>query len=138
MGLSVDRFDHIVINCASVDVTATWYATVLGMHVETFGPHARTALCFGNQKINLRPLGALDTDPDWTTARTEAAGAQDLCFVTSATQQQVRDHLLGNGVDVVNGPVTKVGALGAMISHYCRDPDGNLIEIAVYPDDRRG
>ncbi|SKW36430.1 glyoxalase/bleomycin resistance protein/dioxygenase [Mycobacteroides abscessus subsp. massiliense] len=29
--------------------------------------------------------------------------------------------------------MTKIGALGAMTSHYCRDPDGNLIEIAVYP-----
>ncbi len=135
MTLSVDRFDHIVINCASVDLTATWYATVLGMRVETFGPHGRTALCFGNQKINLRPIGALDIDPDWTTARTEASGAQDLCFITRSTPEQVRDHLLHHGVNIVNGPVTKVGALGEMTSHYCRDPDGNLIEIAVYPGD---
>jgi hypothetical protein len=28
--------------------------------------------------------------------------------------------------------VTKIGALGPMTSHYCRDIDGNLIEIAVY------
>jgi hypothetical protein len=33
---------------------------------------------------------------------------------------------------VTSGPVTKTGALGPMISHYCRDLDGNLIEIAVY------
>ncbi len=30
------------------------------------------------------------------------------------------------------GPVGKVGALGPMESVYCRDPDGNLIEIASY------
>ena len=25
-----------------------------------------------------------------------------------------------------------IGALGPMTSHYCRDPDGNLIEVATY------
>jgi catechol 2,3-dioxygenase-like lactoylglutathione lyase family enzyme len=32
------------------------------------------------------------------------------------------------------GPVDKVGALGPIRSVYCRDPDGNLIEIAGYGD----
>jgi len=27
-----------------------------------------------------------------------------------------------------------VGALGPMTSHYCRDPDGNLVEVASYRD----
>ena len=33
---------------------------------------------------------------------------------------------------ITEGPVTKTGALGPMTSHYCRDPDGNLIEVASY------
>ena len=33
---------------------------------------------------------------------------------------------------ITAGPVPKTGALGPMISHYCRDPDGNLIEVASY------
>ncbi|MBV8642633.1 MAG: VOC family protein, partial [Candidatus Eremiobacteraeota bacterium] len=36
------------------------------------------------------------------------------------------------GVVVETGPVGKQGALGPMTSVYCRDPDGNLIEIATY------
>jgi catechol 2,3-dioxygenase-like lactoylglutathione lyase family enzyme len=35
-------------------------------------------------------------------------------------------------VTITEGPVTKAGALGPMTSHYCRDPDGNLIEVAGY------
>jgi len=35
-------------------------------------------------------------------------------------------------VTVEQGPVAKDGALGAITSVYCRDPDGNLIEIATY------
>ena len=33
---------------------------------------------------------------------------------------------------VIAGPVEKVGALGPIRSVYCRDPDGNLVEIATY------
>lgn len=129
---NIDRIDHIVINCRNVADTAKWYAKVLGMSVEEFGPSSRTALKFGNQKINLRPLGALELDPNWTTSEVESAGAQDLCFVTDSSPEAVRDHLAACGVEIVNGPVVKLGALGEMVSHYCRDIDGNLIEIAVY------
>jgi catechol 2,3-dioxygenase-like lactoylglutathione lyase family enzyme len=36
------------------------------------------------------------------------------------------------GVDVLEGPVMRSGALGRIESIYLRDPDGNLIEIACY------
>ena len=132
MGFAVDRFDHIVINCHDVEASASWYERVLGMTRATFGPSHRIALFFGNQKINLRPLGALADDPDWVTGSVEAAGSEDLCFITRATPDEVRAHLAECGVEVTAGPVTKTGALGPMTSHYCRDLDGNLIEIAVY------
>ena len=40
------------------------------------------------------------------------------------------DHLHGCRGAIEAGPVTKMGALGEMGSVYCRDPDGNLIEIS--------
>ena len=132
MGFAVDRFDHIVVNCHDVEATAAWYERVLGMRREMFGPSNRTALAFGNQKINLRPVGAADDDPEWATGSVEAAGSEDLCFVARPTPEEVRAQLAGCGVEVISGPVTKIGALGPMTSHYCRDIDGNLIEIAVY------
>jgi catechol 2,3-dioxygenase-like lactoylglutathione lyase family enzyme len=132
VGFAVERIDHIVLNCKDVEATASWYERVLGMRRETFGPSQRTAVSFGNQKINLRPVGALADDPDWLTGSVEAAGSADLCFITRATPDEVRDHLTACGVDIVSGPVTKTGALGPMTSHYCRDVDGNLVEIAVY------
>ncbi len=132
MGLTVERFDHVVVNCRDVAATAAWYERVLGMTRETFGPSKRTALTFGNQTINLRPVGAQADDPDWVTGSVEAAGSEDLCFITRCSGDEVRAHLLECGVEVISGPVTKTGALGPMTSHYCRDIDGNLIEIAVY------
>jgi catechol 2,3-dioxygenase-like lactoylglutathione lyase family enzyme len=132
MGFAVQRFDHIVINCNDVEATAAWYERVLGMKRETFGPSNRIALRFGNQKINLRPVGALADDSDWVTGSVDAAGSEDLCFITDSTADEVRAHLVACGVEIAAGPVTKTGALGPMTSHYCRDIDGNLIEIAVY------
>jgi catechol 2,3-dioxygenase-like lactoylglutathione lyase family enzyme len=132
VGFVVERFDHIVLNCNDVEDTASWYERVLGMRREVFGPSNRVALRFGDQKINLRPVGALADDPDWATGSVEAAGSEDLCFVTRCSPDDVRAHLVGCGVEIVSGPVTKLGALGPMTSHYCRDIDGNLIEIAVY------
>ena len=58
MRFSVDRLDHLVINCADVEISASWYQRVLGMERETFGKDNRTALRFGGQKLNLRPHDA--------------------------------------------------------------------------------
>jgi catechol 2,3-dioxygenase-like lactoylglutathione lyase family enzyme len=41
-------------------------------------------------------------------------------------------HLHDCGVAVLQGPVEKAGALGPIQSVYCRDPDGNLVEISSY------
>ena len=136
MALSVEAFDHLVVNVRDVEVAAAWYGRVLGMSREDFDPgHGRTkrtSMKFGRQKINLRPVSASKTE--WFTADHEAAGSDDLCFLTTATPQQVVDHLKGCGVAIIEGPIEKRGAMGKIMSVYCRDPDGSLIEIASYAE----
>jgi catechol 2,3-dioxygenase-like lactoylglutathione lyase family enzyme len=41
-------------------------------------------------------------------------------------------HLESAGITIELGPETRAGSRGPMTSVYCRDPDGNLIEIATY------
>ncbi|SEH76355.1 Catechol 2,3-dioxygenase [Mycolicibacterium rutilum] len=127
MALQVDRIDHVVVNCRDVERTAQWYERVLGMRRDVFGG-GRIALAFGNQKLNVRPTGA----PNWATGAVDAPGSLDLCFIVDAAPDDVAAHLHSCGVEITEGPVPKTGALGPMTSHYCRDPDGNLIEIATY------
>jgi len=128
MAFTLDRFDHVVINCRDADAIASWYERVLGMTRETFGSEQRICLKFGNQKFNVRPVDA----PNWITAEANAPGSLDLCFVTSAPLQDVIDHIQSCGVTISKGPIAQHGAIGALISIYFRDPDGNLLEIGSY------
>jgi catechol 2,3-dioxygenase-like lactoylglutathione lyase family enzyme len=127
MAFTVNRIDHVVLNTPDVDATADWYVRVLGMERQVFG-EGRVALRFGGQKINLRPTGA----PNWETGSVDAPGSLDLCFIAEMTPEEVGAHLRSCEVTITEGPVPKTGAMGPMTSHYCRDPDGNLIEVASY------
>lgn len=134
--MTIDRLDHLVINVRDVEASAAWYQRALGLERIDFTPAQRpngpkrTALAFGNQKLNLRPV---DHDvAAWTTAAHPTLGGEDLCFITDTPPDAVIAHLHASGIDVTEGPVARQGALGPMTSVYCRDPDGNLIEVASY------
>jgi catechol 2,3-dioxygenase-like lactoylglutathione lyase family enzyme len=134
MPVKVHALDHLVINVADVAQSAQWYRNVLGMEIRVFDPGPgktpRTSLVFGHQKINVRPIGA--DKVEWFTADHEAAGSDDLCFLTRATPAEVVAHLRACGVAIEEGPVRKQGAQGTLVSVYCRDPDGSLVEISSY------
>lgn len=137
MSLTIHALDHLVLNVTDVENSARWYTTILGVAREDFDPGQdkppRTSIKFGRQKINLRPVTA--DKIVWFTAGFQQAGSDDLCFLTQASPEDVIAHLRAHDVAVEEGPVVKQGALGPIRSVYCRDPDGNLVEIASYSDD---
>jgi catechol 2,3-dioxygenase-like lactoylglutathione lyase family enzyme len=132
----VQALDHLVVLVTDVEVSAKWYERVLGMTREDFsaspGGRPRTAMKFGRQKINLRPVAA--SKEAWFTSDHAAAGSDDLCFLTDSTPDQVVQHLRAQGVAIVAGPGPRRGANGTLMSVYCRDPDGSLIELSSYVD----
>jgi catechol 2,3-dioxygenase-like lactoylglutathione lyase family enzyme len=134
MAVRVNASDHIVINVSDVARSAEWYARILGMEIRLFDPGEgkakRTSLVFGNQKINVRSKNA--DKVEWFTSAQVAAGSDDLCFLTMSTPDEVVAHLKANGVTIEEGPTRKQGARGTLLSVYCRDPDGSLIEISSY------
>jgi catechol 2,3-dioxygenase-like lactoylglutathione lyase family enzyme len=135
MTLVVEALDHLVANVRDVEVSAAWYQRVLGMTREDVAtPHGPVVTVrFGRQKINLRPITA--SKKNWFTADHEQPGSEDLCFLTGAAPQAVVDHLRTCGVTIEEGPGEKRGAQGTIVSVYCRDPDGSLIEISSYKSD---
>jgi catechol 2,3-dioxygenase-like lactoylglutathione lyase family enzyme len=127
----IERIDHLVLNCRDIEVTASWYERVLGARREVFlNPNARTAVRFGQQRINLRQTA----DPNWRSVAVDAPGTLDICFITRERLDRVIERLNGCGVKLMFGPVHQMGALGPMTSVYCRDPDQNIIEIASYDE----
>jgi catechol 2,3-dioxygenase-like lactoylglutathione lyase family enzyme len=128
MKFTVDRIDHVVMVCHDITETASWYQRVLGMEREEYGGSNRTALRFGAQKINLHEVGH-EVLPHATVAQ---PGTLDLCFVIAVRTEDAVAQLHACGVSVERGPVSRIGALGDIMSVYCRDPNGNLIELASY------
>ena len=125
--MRTDRLDHLVLTVADLGATIAFYTGVLGLEEVTFS--GRTALHLGDQKINLHEAGH-EFSP---RAARPTPGSGDLCFVVDGPIEAVVEHLRGHGVAVEEGPVDRTGARGPMRSVYVRDPDRNLVELAVYP-----
>jgi catechol 2,3-dioxygenase-like lactoylglutathione lyase family enzyme len=123
--MKIDSLDHLVLTVKDIETTASFYSTVLGMDVITFGG-GRKALSFGTQKINLHQHGK-EFEPK---AQHPTPGSADLCFITSVPLPEVVNHLSSCNVAVIDGPVQRTGATGPILSVYFRDPDMNLIEVS--------
>ena len=125
--MKMERLDHLVLTVADIGATCDFYRRVLGMEVVKFGA-GRTALRFGSQKINLHPVA--NAIP--LKAFRPMPGSADLCFVSATPLDEVIAHLGACGVEIIEGPSVRAGALGPVTSVYFRDPDMNLIEVSTY------
>jgi catechol 2,3-dioxygenase-like lactoylglutathione lyase family enzyme len=125
--MQIERLDHLVLTVADIEQTCAFYTRVLGMEVVRFG-EGRTALRFGQQKINLHPSNNIPG----LVAEKPTPGSGDLCFITKVPLAEVTAHLEQCGVAIVAGPGPRAGAIGTIQSVYIRDPDRNLIEISNY------
>jgi catechol 2,3-dioxygenase-like lactoylglutathione lyase family enzyme len=125
--MQIERLDHLVLTVADIGRTCDFYRRVLGMEVVIFG-EGRTALRFGQQKINLHPADKIPGH----VADKPTPGSGDLCFVTQTPLSEVIAHFRECDVPIVAGPGPRAGAIGTIQLVYIRDPDQNLVEISNY------
>ncbi len=117
--------DHLVLTVRDIAATCDWYRRNLGMGAITFAG-GRTALTFGQQKINLHEVGH-EFEPK---AAHPTPGSADLCFLTTQPIAALMQHLAALGTPIEVPPSRRDGARGPLLSLYLRDPDHNLIEVS--------
>ena len=122
------RIDHVVLTVSNLEQARRFYHEVFDMPVieQQTSSDCITLRC-GHQLLRLqqgerKALGAAQP----------TVGAADLALVCGDHIDDVLHHLKSYYVDVIAGPLPKLGAEGAMTSVYLRDPDQNLIELAFY------
>ena len=130
--MQIERIDHLVLTVQNIKASCAFYTKVLGMRAVAF-QGGRKAVVFGDQKINFHESGK-EFDPK---ALRPTPGSADLCFVVRDPLTKIISHLDGCDVKIIEGPVKRTGAMGPMTSVYIRDPDQNLIEIAIYNQETR-
>ena len=127
--MKIARLDHLVLTVKDIPRTVAFYRTVLGMTEVCFSG-GRTALSFGNQKINLHRSG-YEFDPK---AAHPTPGSADLCLISDTPIETIVTELKTHDIAIVEGPVSRTGACGPILSVYFRDPDHNLIEVSNYEE----
>ena len=127
--MQVKRIDHLVLTVADIERSVEFYSRVLGMRSIEFAG-GRIALQCGAQKINLHQSGK-EFEPK---AQRVMPGSADLCFIIDTPLVDAIEQIRRQGIDIIEGPVERSGATGAIVSAYLRDPDGNLLEVSNYID----
>ena len=124
MDIRIRGLDHLVITAGDLTATVDFYTRVLGMKHVAFGEGLH-AVHFGDQKFNIHDR-ATEVSPK---ARRVVPGSQDFCLISETPVSLVKQHAEACGVEIEEGPVTRQGAAGTLLSIYFRDPDGNLVEV---------
>lgn len=125
---SLQSLDHFVLTTAQPNKMVNFYSK-LGFEVRKDG--ARYEILAPAFKINLHIKGQ-ELEPKAALAE---PGTGDFCIEISADEpiQKIEEELRTRGLNVVSAPVKRQGRKGAMTSIYLRDPDKNLVELALYP-----
>jgi catechol 2,3-dioxygenase-like lactoylglutathione lyase family enzyme len=122
------RLDHVVIAVSDWERSNAFYRDVCGAEVRELSL-GRYAYRFGDLQLNVHGPGS---DPHPVAADRVRPGNSDLCLVWPGTPEEALAHLERHGVEVIEGPVPRVGAREEGTSVYFRDPDGSLLEFIVY------
>jgi catechol 2,3-dioxygenase-like lactoylglutathione lyase family enzyme len=125
--VTVTAFDHLVLRCADVETTLTWYVDVLGLQPMRVKEWRAGELSFPSVRVDAGTIIDLVSRGDTSTG---SASIDHFCLVVDEVDL---DALAASGVfDVVETPATRYGARGNGTSLYVRDPDGMIVELRHY------
>ena len=119
------ELDHLVLNVADVERSLAWYRDVLGCRPERVEEWRRGDVPFPSVRLSETSI------VDLLARERTGANVDHFCVVVEPVDL---DQLAASGrFDVVAGPMEVFGARGTGRALYVRDPDGNTVELRVYP-----
>jgi catechol 2,3-dioxygenase-like lactoylglutathione lyase family enzyme len=128
----VMSIDHIVITTSNIKNIIFFYTTILEMKLKKnmigSDKSIRYSLHFGENKINIHETNNVFLPH----AHFNRPGSLDICFISNKKMNYWTNKLKNYKINVLEGPVERLGAIKTLISIYFRDPDLNLIEISNY------
>jgi len=122
--MEMRALDHIVLCVYDVAATRRFYERVLNMESREERP-GKWSLHFGANKISLQ-----DAVASPNIARDTIPGSGNFCLLTDTPLDAVVMHVKRQGVEIIDGPGERAGAMGKMLSIYFKDPEGNLVEVS--------
>jgi catechol 2,3-dioxygenase-like lactoylglutathione lyase family enzyme len=129
----VRGFDHFSLPMQHADAMVTFYRS-LGLEVDET-PHL-VSVHVGDQMINFHRAATWQREGFTLRAPAAVPPCGDLCFVWDGSPESLHAVLGTAGADVIEGPVARQGARRVeATSVYVRDPDGNLLEFMIYPQE---
>jgi glyoxylase I family protein len=119
----VEELDHVVLRCSDQPRMLEFYVGVLGLAEE------RRLDAIG--LIQLRAGRSLvDLVPDAGSEPRDRPNVDHICLVIAAPDMDaVVAYLSAAGVETIGDPMVRYGARGYGLSVYCRDPEGNVVEL---------
>jgi catechol 2,3-dioxygenase-like lactoylglutathione lyase family enzyme len=136
--MPVRSFDHVAIPIENTAAMLAFYRA-LGFAVDErenfYSVH------FGDQKINFHAPQRWRSGRFTLRGPTAVPGCGDFCFVWEGSAQSLHSLLEQANAKIIEGPIERRGgrdrgrAKGTSV--YVRDPDANLLEFMIYPDEPR-
>src|SRR5262249_12265979 len=120
---AVEDRGHVVLRCIDQPRMLRFYVEVLGLVEE------RRLDAIG--LIQLRAGRSLvDLVPNGGAAPAAEPNMDHLCLAVAAPDMDaVVSYLTAAGVETIGEPMVRDGARGYGLSIYCRDPEGNVVEL---------
>ncbi len=119
--------DHLVLRVADVDRSLGWYVAVLGLAPERVDEWRRGEAPFPSVRVSDQAvIDLIAADADHTAPNVDH-------FCLAVEDVDLHEVVESGRFDVIEGPVPRWGARGTATAVYVRDPDGNIVELRVYP-----
>ncbi len=138
--MSVSGLDHVAIPAGDPEALMRFYRQ-LGFEIVheaewRSGEFPMFAIACGDQKINVHDPSLWQNGRFTLRGPTAEPGCGDFCFVWDGTSESAAKAIAATGAELIEGPVGRIGGRSAGldegVSVYCRDPDGNLVELITY------